>query len=432
MRSRSPPLDAAVARERIRSLTEHPAARALLLAAAPERVLLVGGAPRDAALGRPVGDLDAVVARNGEQIADRLAAALGGRAIRLAPGRFAALRVAAPELAIDVWDLEGSNLADDLARRDLTVNALALDLATGRVLDPHGGLADLAAHRLRAVRRATFAADPLRVLRLARLAVSLGGFEIQAGTARAARAAAPGLGRVAGERIREELVQLAGAASPAEEQRALEHVGAFPGLWDSFTVGSPAASRSAAELLERYATARASLGGPHALAGELAARHALRLRSAPSELSTYSRLEKLARRAIVTRAEARLVAALLGLEVAAPPQGEQRLLELARHGGHWQAALAVSAATAPAGTRRAWRRYLAESRAAVEARGPALLAPRPLVDGAEVQQLLGLEEGPEVGRALSALVEAQILGRVTGVAGARRFLREWRRRRVDG
>jgi len=421
------PLAAAVARERIRALTNHPAARALLLAAAPERVLLVGGAPRDAALGRPVGDLDAVVARDGEQIADRLAAALGGRAIRLAPGRFAALRVAAPELEIDLWDLEGGDLADDLARRDLTVNALALDLASGRILDPHGGLADLAARRLRAVRLSTFAADPLRVLRLARLAVSLGGFEIQAATARAARAAAPGLGHVAGERIRDELVQLAGAAGPAEEQRALTQVGAFPGLWDDFTAGPPAANRSAAELFVRYEAARGALGGPHALAGELAARHALRLRAARSELPPRARLERLARRAIVTRAEGRRVAALLELEVAAPPRGEQRLLELARHGGQWQTALAVAAAAAPAGTRRAWRRYLVESRAAVAARGPALLAPRPLVDGAEVRRLLGLAEGPAVGAALSALVEAQLLGRVSDVASARRFLRQWYR-----
>ena len=224
--------DDSTARARVAALVDSPAARALAGAdAGQRRVLLVGGALRDAALGKAVGDLDAVARRDGAEIAERLAQAIGGRLVQLAPGRFAAWRVVGPDFEVDLWDLEGGSLDADLARRDLTVNAIALDLGSGEVLDPHGGLADLAERRLRAVRAGTFAEDPLRVLRLARFAAALEGFAIEPATAAAARAAAPGLERVAGERIRDELTALSIRARPAVVQRALVEVGAFPGLW---------------------------------------------------------------------------------------------------------------------------------------------------------------------------------------------------------
>src|SRR4029078_9146948 len=65
-------------------------------------------------------------------------------------------------------------VADDLGRRDFTINAMAVPLAGGDVIDPHGGRADLEAGRLRAVSDQVFADDPLRLLRLARLAHELG------------------------------------------------------------------------------------------------------------------------------------------------------------------------------------------------------------------------------------------------------------------
>lgn len=61
-------------------------------------------------------------------------------------------------------------LEDDLARRDFTINAMALDLATGSLLDPHGGQADLAARRLRFLHPASLRDDPTRLVRAARYA----------------------------------------------------------------------------------------------------------------------------------------------------------------------------------------------------------------------------------------------------------------------
>ena len=61
----------------------------------------------------------------------------------------------------------GNSLQDDLARRDFTINAIAQDIGTGKITDPHGGTADIAKRTIRAVGNPAdrFAEDPLRMLR---------------------------------------------------------------------------------------------------------------------------------------------------------------------------------------------------------------------------------------------------------------------------
>jgi hypothetical protein len=152
------------------------------------RDLLLGGAPTDrdyVLVGATQADLDALLASghrwvgadfpvllapNGDQLA------LARRERKVGPGYGGFVT----EHGADV------SLAEDLLRRDLTVNAMALDLATGEVIDPFGGQADLRAGVLRHVSPA-FAEDPLRVVRLARFAGRLG-FEVARETAELARA----------------------------------------------------------------------------------------------------------------------------------------------------------------------------------------------------------------------------------------------------
>ena len=100
----------------------------------------------------------------------------------------------------------GNSLEADLGRRDFTINAIAQDVLTGRISDPHGGLDDLIAKRIRAVGVADdrFTEDPLRVLRCVRFAAQLG-FDIEAGTLAAARRTAGELRHVSPERIGAEL-----------------------------------------------------------------------------------------------------------------------------------------------------------------------------------------------------------------------------------
>lgn len=115
---------------------------------------------------------------------------------------------------------------EDLARRDFTINAIAIDLAAGALRDPHGGRADLAARRLRTVgsARERFAEDGLRPFRGCRLAAELN-LTVDADTVRAMRAAVPTARRVAAERVCEELRRLLAAPAPSVGLHLLERAG---------------------------------------------------------------------------------------------------------------------------------------------------------------------------------------------------------------
>jgi len=190
------------------------ALRAARAALAGTAAWLVGGAPRDRALGRDTLDLDIVVDSCARDAARAIARAAGGAACFELSEEFSGWRVVARERTwqVDVQPLRGGSLAADLALRDFTIGAIAEPLAGGeRVYDPLGGLVDLAARRLRMASPRAFADDPLRVLRLVRLALDLD-FQIDPDTAAAARAAAPELRRVSGERVFMELRRI--VASP--------------------------------------------------------------------------------------------------------------------------------------------------------------------------------------------------------------------------
>ncbi|MFN8634834.1 MAG: HD domain-containing protein [Chloroflexota bacterium] len=103
----------------------------------------------------------------------------------------------------------GHSLEGDLSRRDFTVNAIALDVRTGELVDPFGGRDDLNARQIRAVGVAEdrFADDPLRLLRGVRLAAQLA-FEIEPTTKRAIATCAPSLASISRERIAQEMAKL--------------------------------------------------------------------------------------------------------------------------------------------------------------------------------------------------------------------------------
>jgi poly(A) polymerase len=169
------------------------------------RAWVVGGAVRDRLLGRPVDDLDLVVDGDVRAAAKQLARAVGGPLFSLSQ-EFGAWRVLAPDRSwhVDLNPVRGGDLRADLLLRDLTVNAIAEPLGGGEPVDPTGGRDDLAARRLRMATPRAFADDALRTVRVARLALVLG-FAIDPETAATARDAAPGLAGVAGERTFAEL-----------------------------------------------------------------------------------------------------------------------------------------------------------------------------------------------------------------------------------
>jgi putative nucleotidyltransferase with HDIG domain len=170
---------------------------------------LVGGAVRDALLGRETLDFDLAVDGDARALARELGRAAGGHAFLLSD-EFGAWRVRGhdQDWQVDLTPLTGETLELDLCRRDLTINAIARELGPGgsggELIDPCGGVPDLEAGRLRLVAREAFSSDPLRVLRLARISAELG-FEADPETLSAASEAAPALSGVAAERVFTEL-----------------------------------------------------------------------------------------------------------------------------------------------------------------------------------------------------------------------------------
>ncbi len=179
-----------------------------LVARSGARMLLVGGMVRDVLLGRSTRDIDLVVfdpagpgrgggpERTGDPVsglAAELASALRGKAhppselltcrIELAGGRRLDLAMARRETysaPAALPSVTPGDLASDLARRDYTINAMAVGLGEpwGEVLDPHRGREDLEAGLLRLLHPGSFLDDPTRILRGIELAVRLG-FEIE-------------------------------------------------------------------------------------------------------------------------------------------------------------------------------------------------------------------------------------------------------------
>ncbi len=122
-----------------------------------------------------------------------------------------------------------NSIADDLARRDFTVNALAMDTATGEILDAYGGQHDLTAKVIRCVGDPAlrFREDALRMLRAVRFAATLE-FSISEDTLQVIADNAPLLANVSCERVRDELSKMLCGARPAYALELLQQLGAFP------------------------------------------------------------------------------------------------------------------------------------------------------------------------------------------------------------
>jgi poly(A) polymerase len=169
---------------------------------------VVGGTVRDELLGRPIRDVDVAVAGDPEAPARALAAAVRGPVFALSQ-RFGAWRVIerSTSRVYDFSPLQGETIEEDLGRRDFTVNAIARRVEGHDLIDPFGGRADLDARTLRVLGREAYERDPLRPLRLARLAAELA-FAPDTETERLTLAAAPRTGEAAGERVFGELRRL--------------------------------------------------------------------------------------------------------------------------------------------------------------------------------------------------------------------------------
>ena len=359
---------------------------------------VVGGALRDLAAGVPLGDLDA--ACDGDVAA--LAAATAGRLgaeWRHEP-RFVTARVGHGPQRLDLAALRseryprpgalpvvrsGVSIEVDLPRRDFTVNAVALGVAgprRGELLDPLGGLDDLAARRLRALHARSFRDDATRLWRGARYAAAFG-LRPEPVTAGWIADAPRWLAPLSGRRLWVELARAAGARRVGANVRLLAEWGALRGVQRGWSLPAEAA----------HALARRP--GPH-----------------PPELLLAVLLARLPQReAIATRLaaprEAQRAARDAAALLAAADDAPSTLARLEGTGASGRLAALWLDPDRQRVLQRALRRW---ERSASPLHARAL-------------QRLGIAPGPELGAWLDCLRRARYLGTLRDAASARRHVR---------
>ena len=410
----------------------------------PEGGVVVGGAVRDALLGRPFQDVDWLV-DDPERAARELATRLGGRPFALDAAR-GHWRLAADGRIVDLIRLDGT-LEEDLARRDFTIDAMALTPA-GPV-DPLDGRADLAQRRLVRAGPTSLRDDVLRGLRGVRLAATLelrwdGATREDA--ARVVREALDGQRPLpAAERMRDELTALLFAPRPGDALADAHALGWLEALLPELIAGEGMEQggfhhldvlQHQLEALQRLATGFPDADLPLRLATLLhdVGKPACRERGEDGRLRFHGHAERGAettlaalRRLRYPEAVARRAAELVRRHMLPLPRDERE----ARRFAHRRRELlpdllqlmvadreAARGRLSSDATRRAYRTALARV-LAIRAE-PA--EPAPLLDGNAVMRELGLSPGPEVGHALAFLAEARAVGDVRDETEARAAL----------
>ena len=467
---------------------------------------LVGGSLRDALLDRPLRDLDLAVAGDATALGRALAERLGrlpagrqGHFVLMDPERAVARVVLdeGPARAIDIAPLRG-HIEEDLAQRDFTIDALAApleSLAAGdpaEVIDPCGGLADLASGTVRLVSEQALVDDPLRLLRAVRLASELE-FQLAPETAAAVRRHAGRIGRAAAERQRDELARCFATPRAAQALRLLDSLGLLEHLlpevtagrgvtqpkehyWDVFdhaieTVAAldfllaehePAQARAARlwralwgalsflpGLREHFAEevsegrSRAALLKLGGLLHDVA-KPETRAPDATGRLRFFGHAERgaeTARQALLrlrfSRREAELVAVMvaehlrpgqLGHEGAPSRRALFRFFRDTGEAAESVLLLSLADALAARGPRMridGWRNHVAYIAHVLARRQEeeAIVRPPRLLTGHDLMAALSLGPGPEVGRLLAALEEAQASGEIADRDGALAFVR---------
>ncbi|MCM8749465.1 CCA tRNA nucleotidyltransferase [Thermomicrobiaceae bacterium CFH 74404] len=216
---------------------------AATFAAHGQELYLVGGVVRDLLLGRPVTDLDLTTSAEPPQT-KQLGQEAGAEAIYTVGEAFGTIGLVFDGVTVEITTFReehyptpdrhpevryGTTLHGDLARRDFTINAIAVDVNSGEIIDPFGGREDLARRLIRAVGspRERFAEDPLRILRAVRFAAELG-FHIEPATLAAMKELAAELERISVERIAAEMNRLLVAPDAAHGLRLLHEARLLP------------------------------------------------------------------------------------------------------------------------------------------------------------------------------------------------------------
>jgi poly(A) polymerase len=410
---------------------------------ANRQLWVVGGAVRDRLLGRDQVDEDYTTDALPDEV-ERLAHSIGARVTTvgkrfgtigaLLDGRWSEITTFRGESYSGGtrWpDVTfGTSIEEDLARRDFTINAIAIDTASGRQLDLFGGVADLRARRIRAVGvpEERFREDPLRILRGIRFASQLD-FEVESRTFEAMRATAGLLSTLSQERVTAELGRLLAGTNPARGLELLRETGALDivlpelspmvgceqnryhrlDVW-GHTVATVAAIEGEGETLvrRRWAALLHDIGKPY-----------VRHRKANGEWGFYGhevdgaeRAARLLARLRHGRRESEVLVLLVRRHMDRPNPAERRSVRrfMARSEGHWEDLLALKRADNAShayddtpyleALAAACREVAIEDTEALRAQSP--------LSGEDLASIAGREPGPWI-RPLKEALSAMVL-----------------------
>jgi len=301
-----------------------------------------------------------------------------------------------------------TDLAEDVRRRDFTMNALAMDPFTGEVIDLVNGIEDIRARLIKAVGdpRQRFAEDRLRPLRAVRFAAQTG-FKIEEGTLDAIRELAQGVASVSAERVRDELHKILLSAHPGYGLRLLYHTGlaavVLPELKSDFERIASTLDRLVGKEPDALWAALCLPDGPGAAEQVLARlRHSTRLRKAVLGIIR----------------DAAAIRTLPSKDIAV----EKRILRSDLIG---KALDCLDAYSLSGGEGMESVSY-ARDRLSLWTKKD--LSPLPLVTGHDALAT-GVKEGPSVARALTAIEDEQLRGNITTKEQALDFLRSFAKTR---
>ncbi|HEX4454248.1 MAG TPA: hypothetical protein VH143_25470 [Kofleriaceae bacterium] len=382
------------------------------LSAAGHEAVTVGGAVRDALLDRAPGDWDVATSAHPDHV---LALFRHTIPTGLQHGTVTVITGRGIESHVEVTTFRGEGaysdarrpdhvtfgvpLVEDLARRDLVVNAIAYDPAHDRLIDPFGGRADLDARRLRAVGDpvARFTEDGLRVMRVVRFAAKLE-FAIDPATEAAIGAALPSLAKVSRERVSDELRKLLAAREPSRGLVPAARTGIIATIAPELAPQIANADVWAARIDRAPSETRlAAMFAPLArtTVDEVTARHVDR--------EVVARVAAIAKALKFSNAEAEAAAMLVGAAHATawapwnPAEVRRLLRELGAKLRPLAIALWTSAAVRPNSP------LVAEARRVLDAREPLAIGDL-AIGGQDLVGDLALKPGPVVGQILDLLL----------------------------
>jgi tRNA nucleotidyltransferase/poly(A) polymerase len=424
-------------------------------------VYIVGGAVRDAYLGRPIHDLDLTTPGDPTQIGKMIANRLKGDFYVMDAERGVARALITYQqqpYVIDIAAFRGETLLDDLAARDFTINAMAVDLRGDltALLDPLSGETDLSDKILRRCGPDAMSDDPLRTLRAVRLSSQFG-LRLEPGTLNALREATPSLAHVSGERVRDEFFKLLSIPKPVLGLRVAQKLGvlahvlpATTGMtettmtdgrtrWD-YTLAvveklygiietiSPRRTDLTAAVfdlglivvgLDRF---RAELMTHIAQTGPQDRRHtALLLLAALLHTTSPAQASEQAEALRLSRKEIKRLRAMLDadpLSTAATPLALHRYWYQAGEAGVDQILLALAIYLGKNTLKLDqddWVRTVEQARALLTpyyTQYDVIVNPPPLLNGKDLMDALDLEPGAQIGQMLTAIREAQVTGDV--------------------